>query len=707
MLHRVFFIVLALTSLKLYSQENSKLEYPPAPLSDVADNYFGTIVQDPYRKLEDDSLPETKKWLKEENKLSEKYLNKLLDKYPVQNQLMYNDDFYDWGVVDKSGKYFFELRGQTLCVKKRAKSNAPFGIVNLPEYSHGLNDVVSLRGYAVSKDNNFLAFSLSHSGSDWQEIRLVSLYPCLKHRDVIKGAKFTNIEWKGKGFFYCTYEKPEKGKELTELTTNAKIYYHKLGDRQEEDTLVYKSEYEIADIDFEVTADERFLIIYSEKKRGEELFKEACYFDFKSKTQKKEFKTFISIPSSQKCYFDVVDDINGKFLVQTDIETSRGRLLIFDPAGLNKTKVFIPEYAQVLVESYHIGDKIIAIYINELDYHCITFDESGKVVNNIAYPTGSSAGGFDGTSQDSTIVFYYESFLHPPVPYEYNVHNLKVKLVEETEVPYDIRDFEIIKEFYTSKDGKKIPMFIAKKKGLPKNGNAPTVLYGYGGYGIIETPFFDRGFMNHIENDGIVALACLRGGGEYGKEWHEEGSMMNKQNVFDDFIAAAEFLFEEHYTNPNKLALMGGSNGGLLVGAVIAQRPDICKVAIAEVGVYDMLRYQNFTIGYAWSEEFGTSDDSLQFKYLYKYSPLHNLKNNVKYPATLVITGDHDDRAVPLHSYKFAAALQQSNNGNNPILLYVQKNTGHSVGSTKTQAMIYSFIYENMGIKRKKIYGAY
>jgi len=360
-------------------------------------------------------------------------------------------------------------------------------------------------------------------------------------------------------------------------------------------------------------------------------------------------------------------------------------------------ETFIPEHKEVLEQTTIVGDKLICIYLNDIDNIAVTYDKNGNAVNKIVYPVGSSVEGFEGTPDDPRTIFYYHSFLYPPITYMYDVNTLEVKLIQRTEVMYNQSDFEVRKVYYYSKDGQKIPMLIAGRKGFKLTGDNPTILYGYGGNGISMTPFFDIGFINHLQNGGLVALPSLRGGGEYGEEWHEQGRRANKQNVFDDFIAAAEYLKKEHYTSTEKLAIMGGSNGGLLVGAVLDQRPDLCGVAVAEMGVFDMLRYQKYTIGRAWTREYGSSEDSTQFRYLYRYSPLHNVRDTA-YPATLIITADHDDRVVPMHSYKFVATLQEKNRSNEPIFLLTEKNYGHSADNQKAEAAKYAFIYEYLKV---------
>ena len=682
--------------------QQKTINYPILPKSAVDDHYFGTSVEDPYRFLEYDSLPETKKWLNEEKDLTESYRKKLSHRYPIETQLRFNSH-YDFGTIHKSGKYYFEYIGTTLKIKKNIKGLGT-ELIRTIDYEHG--DHVSFAGFVVSEDNEHIAISISRNGSDWREIRVIGLYPAVKYKDIIKDVKFSSVAWKGDGFYYSKYENNKVKQDLKSALVNHKIYYHHLGDLQEKDELIYENRSDIYSLkNFQLTSDSRFLIVYDTKDIGNKKYLSIKYTDLNSGG--KIFKDLITKPYNESGNYSVIDYFNNKFLVWSDYNTPNGHLILIDPSSLNQEIEFVKEYKQVIESVYLINNKVICIYLNNLDYHCITFNETGKVIDNISFPVGCSVKGFEGKNTDTTTTFYLHSFLHPPIVYQYNLNTLVTKNIEKTEIPYDVADFEIKKVFYYSKDSTRIPMFIAYRKGTKLDGNNPTILYGYGGYGIVYTPFFNRGFINFMQNWGIIALPCIRGGGEYGDNWHEQGMLGKKQNVFDDFIAAAEYLIDKKITNSEKLALMGGSNGGLLVGAVLTQRPELFKVAVAQVGVYDMLRYHKFTIGHAWISEYGTSDDPEQFKYLYKYSPLHNVKQGVDYPATLILTGDHDDRVVPLHSYKFAATLQEKSKGNNPILLFVGKNSGHSSGDIYTQAFIYSFIYSNMGIKPTAIMKLY
>jgi prolyl oligopeptidase len=699
----IFFLLLSIN----VSAHRDPLEYPYAKVDSVKEVYFGNIVPDPYRWLENDTLSETKRWIDEEMELSKRYLNRLKARYDPEKQLRLNSHI-SFGTISKSGRYYFDMlldngieNEPSLYIKKHIHEDG-IKIVDPADYKTDKKDRARITDYKVANDSRFIAFNLSHSGSDWQEIRVKSLYPFHTREDIIKGVKFSGVVWGKDGFFYKKY--PQHGNILQEMNLNSSIWYHKLGTDQNEDSLIFRDPaHPYGHIGIGSVCSGNYLVIdndYLDNSKGE---KQVMIMDLGESSGHK-IDTLIS--TTQNARFSVIGWYRGKFLVHTTLDAPKGKVLLFDKNKKNSAEEFIPQYKETLREVSIIGPKVLCTYIDDIDYKSVTFDSSGNAVNQIVFPTGSSVSGFEDGYTDSTTIFYYHSFLHPPIVYEYNVNELKVKLIEQTRINYDHKDFVMEKVYYNSKDGEKIPMIIACRKTMKKNGDNPTLLYGYGGNGIVMTPFYNRGFISFMQNGGIVALPCLRGGGEYGEQWHESGSNFNKQNVFDDFIGAAEFLSRENYTNKKKLAIMGGSNGGLLVAAVLNQRPDICKVAIAEKGVYDMLRYQKFTIGHMWENEYGSSNDSSEFKYLYQYSPYHNIKDTV-YPAVLVVTADHDDRVVPLHSYKYVAALQKKNTGDNPILLYSEANHGHGGSDLTLDVYIYSFIYDQLGVSPTALHNLY
>ena len=693
-----FFVLFLLAGPTARSQQ---LIYPSSPKGSVTDNYFGTVVSDPYRWLEDDTAEKTTEWVAAENELSSTYLRKLLNKYPFENHIRFNSYMQfgrmSFGSLYKEGHFFvdfisYETQKTASLYLTGNLIESPVLAVDPADYKNNSRDLVSISGYGISRNDKYIAFGLSYNGADWHEIRVKTIFPFSKLPDRLRWVKFSSIEWKGDGFFYCAYDSVSPSEMLTAVNRHPKIYYHTVGTMQKQDQLIFADTTGAnTSLRFTVTGDERYLVINHDIRYKGKTYQKVSFIDFQ-----KDNHTLIDLIFSPNDYH-VIGLYNGKFLVSSHGLAPNGALSLVSPDEPDQLEEFIPEHKEVLKKTTIVGDKIVCIYLDDIDNIAVTYDKDGKAVNKIVCPVGSSLAGFDGTPKDPTTVFFYESFLHPPIAYLYDVNTLKIKVIQMTHVLYDFSDFEVRKVYYRSKDGQKIPMIIAGKAGFRLDGNNPTILYGYGGYGVSLTPVFNPGFINHLENGGLLALPSLRGGGEYGENWHEEGMLSRKQNVFDDFIAAAEYLKDQHYTCKEKLAIMGGSNGGLLIGAVLNQRPDLCQVAVAEKGLFDMLRYQKFTIGEAWIDEFGTSDDSTQFNYLSKYSPLQNVRKQA-YPATLIITADHDDRVVPMHSYKFVAALQEKSTGADPILLMTETNYGHAGHDLKAEAAKYAFIYEHLGV---------
>jgi prolyl oligopeptidase len=690
--------------------QDRDMVYPVAHVDTVWNKYFETTVGDPYRSLEYDSLPATQQWIHSQAELSDKYLKRLKNKYNPERQLKLNS-YHRFGTMIKSGKYYFDYIRETvggnsnLYIKSKIDEWRYIGdkVVDAEKYKKKSDDKVKIKNFEVSEDNKYIAFALSYNGSDWHEIHVKTLYPFRNTEDVITQVKFSNIVWSGQGFFYTKY--PFDGDILKSENKNAAIWYHELGNDQEKDKLVYDNkQFPTAKISFKKLKNSNYLIISERTKTKTGREKDKVITVNLNGGYPYVYDTLISSTSGDD--FTVIGMYKNKFMVNTTLDAPHGKILLFDKNEKNKAEEFIAERGEIIDNADIIGNKVLVTYLKDVDYINITFDTSATPIHKISFPMGSSISGFNNNGNDSITIFYHYSFLYPPIVYQYNVNDFSIKLVEKTEIAYDYKELDVKKVFFNSADGTKIPMFIASKKGLKYDDETPTILYGYGGNGIVMTPFCDRGFISFMQNGGIVALPCLRGGGEYGAEWHNQGSVFNKQNVFDDFIGAAEYLFKEHYTNTDHLVLMGGSNGGLLVAAVANQRPDICRVVIAQKGVYDMLRYQKYTIGNAWEEEYGSSVDSLEFQNLIRYSPLHNIRK-VAYPAMLIITADHDDRVVPMHSYKYTAALQHNTNSRHPILLYIESNNGHTDNDLLVDAYIYSFIYDELHVLPGKLHNLY
>lgn len=692
-----YIIFLLFLSTTVHAQSDT-WEYPEAFRDTIADDYFNAKINDPYRWLENDTLESTQQWLQSELKLSNWYLTKVRRKYRQETQIKINS-FFSYGTRIKEGKYYFDfIRNSmsdlpSLYIKKKIRQEGTL-VVDPSDYANGRNDRAKIAGFSVSNDSKYMAFRISHSGSDWNEIYVKSLYPFRKLDDVVTNVKFSDVKWGKDGFFYLKY--PPTAQLLKDKNENPSVYYHKLGTLQGEDRLIFTdSLYAHNNIGLQSVDTGNYLVIYH--RAGDLQY--VLTFNIKDSVTTRPDTL---IMTKNDCQYRVVGRYKNKFLVKTTQNTSKGKLILCDGHKKNNAAPFIPDYKEVLHDVAIVGNKVICTYLSDIDYIIINFDTSGHVYHQIDFPIGSSIGELENAIGDSTILIDFFSFLHPPIVYQYNVNSTITSLVEQTEITYDHTNFEMEKVEVYSKDSTKIPMIIAHKKGLKMTGKNPTLLYGYGGYGMVTTPFFDPGFISFLQNGGVVALPCLRGGGEYGDNWHNSGRMLNKQNVFDDFIAAAEYLFDNKYTCSQRLAIMGGSNGGLLVAAVANERPDICKAVIAEKGIYDMLRYQHFTIGNAWRGEFGTSSNKVQFNYLKDYSPLHNIRDTA-YPAILVISADHDDRVVPLHSYKYVAALQHTVKNGNPVFLYQEKDAGHLGSRLETSIAIYSFLYDQLGVPESKI----
>jgi prolyl oligopeptidase len=562
-----------------------------------------------------------------------------------------------------------------------------------------LDGTVALTGIYFSKDHRYMAYTTAASGSDWNEIRVMEVATKRQLPDEIKWVKFSDASWRGDGFYYSRYDAPAKGKELSNQNRFHKVYYHKLGGAQEKDELVFEDKNHPLRYYFsKVTEDERFLIIHgSEGTQGTEVH---------VKDISANQKDFILLCRGFEYNYAVVDNMGDRLLVLTDNGAPNYRLVSIHPkqAETSNWQTVIAEKPELLEKVNTAGGKLFAIYLKDASSKVYQVSKAGKVEKEIALPAIGTAGGFEGEKEDKEVFYTFTSFTYPTAIYRYDLAKGTSELFRKSDFKMDMDTYETTQVFYESKDGTKVPMFLVHKKGLKMDSNNPTYLYAYGGFNISMTPSFSVARMAFLENGGIFAMPNLRGGGEYGENWHKAGMLEKKQNVFDDFIAAAEYLIQNKYTSTGKLAIAGGSNGGLLVGAAMTQRPDLFGVALPAVGVMDMLRYHTFTVGWGWAVEYGSSDKEEQYKYLIKYSPLHNLKAGVKYPPTLITTADHDDRVVPAHSFKFAATLQEKQAGESPVLIRIETKAGHGAGKPTSKqieewADIWSFVWYNMGVR--------
>ncbi|HRA60831.1 MAG TPA: prolyl oligopeptidase family serine peptidase [Bacteroidia bacterium] len=680
---------------------SEKLIYPATAKSDQVDDYFGVKVSDPYRWLENDTAEDVKKWVTEENKVTFGYLEKIPFRNKIKERLTDIFNYPKYSNPFRAGEYYFfskndGLQNQSVIYYQKGLDGKPEVFLDPNTMSSDGTAAVSLLGF--SKDKKYVAYAINQSGSDWQTIYVMEVATKKLMSDKLDWVKFSGASWKDNGFYYARYDAPPKGKEFSQKNEYHKIYYHRLGDTQDKDVLVYENKNKpLRYYGASVTEDERFLIIYvSEGTDGTEMY----YKDLQSNQ-----KDFGLLFAGFEDNYSVINNIGDKLLVQTDAGAPNQRVVLVDPKNPKKEnwKDVIPEKPELLESAATGGGKLFVSYLKDVTTHVYQYSLEGNLEHEIALPALGSAFGFSGDKDDALIFYTFTSFTYPPTIYKYNIASGKSDIWQKSDVKFNPDEYETKQVFYNSKDGTKVPMFLVYKKGIKLDGNNPTLLYGYGGFNISLTPSFSTSRLILLENGGVFALANIRGGGEYGEKWHEAGKLLKKQNVFDDFIAAAEYLIKEKYTSSSKLAIQGGSNGGLLVGACMLQRPDLYRVAFPAVGVMDMLRYHKFTVGWGWAVEYGSSDSLENFKNLYAYSPLHNIKEGVEYPATMVTTADHDDRVVPAHSFKFIATLQERYKGNRPQLIRIDVKAGHGAGKPTSkiieeQADIWSFMFYNMGI---------
>lgn len=695
-------VILLIAGIMMSTVSYAQLKYPATKKTDVVDNYFGTKVADPYRWLEDDNSEETKEWVKLQNEVTDNYLAKIPFREDIKKRFseLYNYPKYSSPFKGGDNYFYFKNDGlqnqSVLYTQKTLDSEAE---VFLDPNKLSADGTVSLSALAFSKDGKYFAYGTATGGSDWNEFFVMEVASKKKLNDHLKWIKFSGISWKDNGFYYHRFPEPEKGAELSKANQYGQVFYHKLGTSQSEDVLVYEDKNNPKRyFGVSTTEDERFLVIsFSEGTNNNGLL---------VKDLSKTNSDFITIVDNLDNNYNVVDNINEKLLILTDYKAPNYRLILVDPQHPKEKDwvELIPEKDNVLQNINIIGGKMIVNYLKDASSHVYLYELNGKLIEEIKLPAVGSVGGFNGKRDENVAFYSFTSFTYPSAIFKFETDTRKSTLFRRPELNFDFENYETKQVFYPSKDGTKIPMFIVHKKGLKFDGNNPVYLYGYGGFNVSLTPSFSAGRLILLENGVVFAMANLRGGGEYGEAWHEAGTKLKKQNVFDDFIYAAEYLIKQGYTSSKKIAIAGGSNGGLLVGAVANQRPDLFKVALPAVGVMDMLRFHKFTIGYAWVSDYGSSENEEEFKYLYGYSPIHNIKNGVEYPATLVTTADHDDRVVPAHSFKYIATLQENHKGANPVLIRIETKAGHGAGKPTSKIIdevgdVYSFIFTNLGIK--------
>ena len=680
-----------------------ELKYPETKKTTTETDYFGTKVNDPYRWLEDDRSEETEAWVKAQNEVSFGYLEKIPFRIALQDRLSELWNYEKIGAPFKRGDftYFYKndgLQNQYVVYRKKQENDEAELFLDPNKFSD--DGTTSLSGLSFSEDGSKAAYSISEGGSDWRKIIVIDTETKEVIEDTIKDVKFSGLSWKeDEGFYYSSYEKPE-GSELSAKTDQHRLFYHKLGTPQAEDELIFggtdaqKHRY----VSGSVSEDNRFLFISARNSTsGGKLF----MMDLESKTPE-----LVTILNHEESDSYIIDNRDSKLYIVTNLDTPNGKIVTVDASNPTPENWmdFIPETENVLSPST-AGGYFFAEYMVDAISKVKQYDEEGKLIREVELPGIGSVGSFSAKKEEKVLYFSFTNYVTPGSIYKYDIEEGTSELYNKPAINFNPENFESKQIFYTSKDGTKVPMIITHKKGLELNGKNPTILYGYGGFNISLTPSFSIGNAVWLEQGGIYAVPNLRGGGEYGKEWHDAGTKLKKQNVFDDFIAAAEYLIKENYTSSDYLAIRGGSNGGLLVGATMTQCPDLMQVALPAVGVMDMLRYHTFTAGAGWAYDYGTAEDSKEmFEYLYGYSPVHNVRKGVAYPATMVTTGDHDDRVVPAHSFKFAAELQDKHAGDAPVIIRIETKAGHGAGKPtkmiiEEYADIYGFTLYNMGFE--------
>ncbi|WP_347050110.1 prolyl oligopeptidase family serine peptidase [Flavobacterium olei] len=693
------FLIMAITTAGISFAQN-KIQYPQTKKGETVDVYFETKVSDPYRWLEDDKSAETGAWVKAQNEVTYSYLDKIPFRDELKKRMETLWNFEKIGAPFKEGKFTYYsknngLQNQSVIYRKDQNGKEE---VFLDPNTFSKDGTTSLGGLDFSKDGNKAAYSISEGGSDWRKVIIIDAVSKKVLEDTLVDVKFSGISWHGnEGFYYSSYEKP-KGSELSAKTDQHKLYFHKLGTSQKDDKVIFGADQKRRYVSGYVTEDNRFLIITAANSTyGNELY----IIDLT-----KANSPIVTIVDNFENSYSIIENEGTRLFIETDYKAPNGRVVTVDASNpkMENWKDFIKETENVLAPSTGAG-YFFANYTKDAVSLVKQYDYNGKLIREINLPAVGTAAGFGGKKNEKILYYSFTNYTTPGSIYSFEPKSGKSEIYQKPKVDFKSDDYESKQVFYTSKDGTKVPMIITYKKGTKLDGKNPTILYGYGGFNISLTPAFSIANAVWMENGGVYAVANLRGGGEYGKKWHDAGTKLQKQNVFDDFIAAAEYLIAQRYTSSDYLAIRGGSNGGLLVGATMTQRPDLMKVALPAVGVMDMLRYNAFTAGAGWAFDYGTAQDNKEmFEYLKGYSPVHNVKKGTKYPATMVTTGDHDDRVVPAHSFKFASELQEKQSGDNPVLIRIDVKAGHGAGKSVAATIqenvdIQAFTLYNMGFK--------
>lgn len=699
--------LLASVMLSLPLLASAQLVYPETKKGETIEDYHGTKVADPYRWLEDDRSDETKQWVTEQNKVTFGYLDKISYRAAWLKRMEEINNYPKYSSPSKKNEYFYfskndGLQNQSILYRQKGLTGKPELVIDPNKFS--VDGTTGLGTFALSKDGRYAVVGKTKGGSDWRTFFIMDMKTLQYLPDSVEWVKVSGAAWQGDGFFYSRYPTPEKGKELSTKNENHQVYFHKVNTSQDKDVLVYEDKVNAQRFHSVFTDESERYVFLTISDRGKAKDGNALWY-YDSKSGDKTFKPIIKEAGDYDYSF--IEEVNGKFLMSTNDGAQNQKIILLDPAHPEPAnwKTIIPEKQENISSISSAGGKLFVTYLKDVTSRVYIYDFNGKLEKEVKLPALGTAGGFGGERTDKFVFYTFTSITFPPTIYRYDIATGKSTVFRKPEVKFTPEDYVTEQVFYPSKDGTKVPMFITYKKGTVMNGKNPTILYGYGGFNISSNPSFSPTRITWLEQGGIFCIANLRGGSEYGEKWHEAGMRLKKQTVFDDFIAAGEYLIAKKYTSSDYLAVQGGSNGGTLVGAVINQRPELFKVAIPQVGVMDMLRFQKFTIGWNWVAEYGSSDNAIDFKNLFAYSPMHNIKPGINYPATIVTTADHDDRVVPAHSFKYAATLQQYYKGPNPALIRIDVNSGHGASNLKkaleTAADIYSFTFFNMGVTPK------
>ena len=707
-MHRKFLWFVAIISFAVIAAPGQNGSgYPKTKTVDQVDDYFGTKVADPYRWLENNDSPEVAEWVDMENKVTFDYLDKIPYRKAIMDRLMKLYNYPKIGAPTRRGEWFMfskndGLQNQSIYYIQKGLDGTPELLLDPNKFS--TDGTSRLGAFSWSPNGKYIVYGISKGGSDWNDLYVLDVATKKPLDDHLTWIKNGGGSWLGEdGFFYSRYPEPEKGHELYTKNEFQSVWYHKIGTPQSADRLVYEDKDHPQRFQgVGVTEDQRYAIL-NVSERGKGLKGNSLFFKDLSKRQQ-DFTPIVAEIGNDS--YGIIDNVGDKFLIETDHGAPNSKVVLYDPATKSWTDV-IPEKPEPLESSGTAGGKLFVTYLKDVTTRAYVYSLDGKLENEVPMPGLGSAGGFGGRNDDKFVFYSYTSFNSPPTIYKYDIASRKSSVFRTVEIPgFNANDYEVKQVFFKSKDGTKIPLFLTYKKGIKLDGNNPTLLYGYGGFNITTNPNFSALRVALLEQGVVYASANMRGGGEYGEKWHEAGTKLQKQNVFDDFIGAAEYLIKSGYTSSSKLAIDGASNGGLLVGAVANQRPELFKAVHQHAGVMDMLRYHQFTIGWNWAADYGRSDaNEAEFKALYAYSPIHNVKAGTKYPAILITTADHDDRVVPAHSFKYAAALQAAQAGHDPILIRIDTKSGHGASSTTKQleqtADIYSFYFYNLGVTPK------